>query len=205
MTHEGNHTETHPHSAMAGLGGRPENDPDRPRSWSLPRQIYASDMTPQMRGKMGNLVTDYRKARALLRLGPYDAWLVECIVNLLIRHDNRVAAEKRLRIGRRKSALMRARQDAGRRVSSVPPYGWAVDPVGPWRLTPQPEEQQVVQRILREAAAGKTLRAVGQTHGNPRHPPRDRTIPSIPVLDGTTTPRPQSSPFHCPRASLSGK
>lgn len=61
---------------------------------------------------MGNLVTDYHKARALLRLGPYDAWLVECIVNLLIWHDNRVAAEKRLRIGRRKSALMRARQDA---------------------------------------------------------------------------------------------
>lgn len=111
---------------------------------------------------MGNLVTDYRKARALLRLGPYDAWLVECIVNLLIRHDNRVAAEKRLRIGRRKSALMRARQDAGRRVSSVPPYGWAVDPVRPWRLTPQPEEQQVRQRILREAAAGKTLRAIAR-------------------------------------------
>ena len=112
--------------------------------------------------KMGNVATDYRKARSLLRLGPYEAWQVECIVNLLIRHDNRVAAEKRLEIGRRTSKAMLALQDAGRRVSSIPPYGWAVDPVQPWRLTPQPEEQQVRERILREAAAGKTLRAIAR-------------------------------------------
>ena len=62
--------------------------------------------------KMGNIVTDYQKARALLRLGPYDAWLVKCIVNLLRRHDDRVAAEKRLwnvendtRMGHRRSLL----------------------------------------------------------------------------------------------------
>ena len=68
---------------------------------------------------MGNLVTDHREARALLRLGPYERWQVECIANLLKRHDDRVAAEKRLRIGRRTSATMLALQDAGRRVSSV--------------------------------------------------------------------------------------
>ena len=111
---------------------------------------------------MGNLVTDYQKARALLRLGPYERWQVKCITNMLVRHDDRVAAEKRLRVGRRTSATMLARQDAGRRVSSVPPYGWTVDPSRPWRLTPQPEEQQVVQRILREAAAGKSLRAIAR-------------------------------------------
>lgn len=111
---------------------------------------------------MGNLATEYREARALLRLGPYEAWLVECIVNLLMRHDNRVAAQKRLRIGRRTSAAMRARQDAGRRVSSIPPYGWTTDPVRPWRLTPQRDEQEVRQGILREAAAGKTLRAIAR-------------------------------------------
>jgi len=112
--------------------------------------------------KMGNLVTDYRKARSLLRLGRYEAWQVECIVNLLTRHDTRVAAEKRLRIGRRRSATMLARQDAGRRVSSIPPYGWTTDPARPWRLTPQPEEQQVRERILRDAAAGETLRGIAR-------------------------------------------
>ena len=111
---------------------------------------------------MGNIMTDYQKARAMLRLGRYDAWLVECIVNLLRRHDNRVAAEKRLRVGRRTSKAMLALQDAGRRVSSIPPYGWTTDPVRPWRLTPQPEEQQVRQRILQEAAAGKTFRAIAR-------------------------------------------
>lgn len=106
--------------------------------------------------------TDYREARARLRLGRYDAWLVEVIVRLLIRHDNRVAAEKRLEIGRRTSATMLALQNAGHRVSSIPPYGWMTDPKQPWRLVQQPEEQQVVQRILREAAAGKTLRAIAR-------------------------------------------
>jgi hypothetical protein len=111
---------------------------------------------------MGNIVTDYQKARSLLRLGSYERWQVECITNLLRRHDNRVAAEKRLRVGRRKSAAMLARQAAGRRVSSIPPYGWTTDPVRPWRLIPQPEEQQVRQRILREDAAGKTFRAIAR-------------------------------------------
>lgn len=110
---------------------------------------------------MGNL-TDYREARARLRLGRYDAWLVECIVRLLSRHDDEVAAQKRVKIGRRTSAAMLALQDGGRRVSSVPPYGWAVDPSQPWRLTPQPAEQQVRQRILRESAAGKTYRAIAR-------------------------------------------
>ena len=111
---------------------------------------------------MGNIVTDYRKARERLRLGRYERWQVECITRLLKRHDDRVAAEKRLRIGRRTSAAMLARQDAGRRVSSIPPYGWTTDPVRPWRLTPQPEEQQVVQWILGEAAAGKSFREIAR-------------------------------------------
>jgi len=58
----------------------------------------------QMGVKMGNLVTDYHKARSLLRLGRYEAWLVKCIVNLLIRHDNRVAADS----ARRQSTLEKA-------------------------------------------------------------------------------------------------
>jgi len=66
---------------------------------------------------MGNLA-DCQEARSLLRLGPYERWQVECIVNLLMRHDDRVSAQKRLGIDRRKSAAMLARQDAGRRVSS---------------------------------------------------------------------------------------
>jgi hypothetical protein len=111
---------------------------------------------------MGNLMTDYREARTRLRLGRYEAWLVECIVNLLIRHDARVAAQKRLRNGQRTSATMLALQARGRRVSSIPQYGWTTDPERPWRLTPQPEEQQVIQRILREAAAGKSLRAIAR-------------------------------------------
>ncbi len=111
---------------------------------------------------MGNLSTDYQKARALLRLGPYDAWLVECIVNLLIRHDNRVAADKRLRVGRQTSAAMLARQDAGRRVSSIPPYGWAVDSSRPWRLVPRPDEQRVRDTILRGAADGNSYRAIAR-------------------------------------------
>ena len=112
--------------------------------------------------KMGNAVIDYRRARARLRLGKYEAWLAECIVNLLARHDDRVKQEERRRSCQRKSAAMLARQAAGRRVSSIPPYGWAVDPSRPWRLVQQPEEQQVRQRILREAAAGTTLRAIAR-------------------------------------------
>ena len=111
---------------------------------------------------MGNLVTDYREARARLRLGRYDAWLVECITRLLKRHDDRVSAEKRLRVGRRTSAAMLERQQAGFRVSSIPPYGWTTDAARPWRLMPQPEEQKVVQRIVREAAAGKSYRAIAR-------------------------------------------
>ncbi len=111
---------------------------------------------------MGSLVTDYRKARSLLRLDRYDAWLVECIVELLGKHDERVAAEKRLRVGRRTSATMLARQDAGRRVSSIPPYGWAVDPSRPWRLVPRPDEQRVRDTILRGAADGNSYRAIAR-------------------------------------------
>lgn len=111
---------------------------------------------------MYDLVTDYRKARAALRLGNYEAWLVECLVRLLKRHDERVAKAKRLGSHRRKSAAMLARQDAGRRVSSIPPYGWAVDPVQPWRLVPQPEEQRVCEAILQDVAAGKSFRAVAR-------------------------------------------
>ena len=104
--------------------------------------------------KISNLVTDYRKARALLRLHPYERWQVECIVNLLM--------QKRRRIGRRKSAAMLALQDAGRGVSSIPPYGWTTAPERPWRLVQQREAQQVRQRILREAAVGKTFRAIAR-------------------------------------------
>jgi len=125
-------------------------------------QLSRSRASSKMSVKMGNVVTDYQKARAMLRLGSYERWQVECIVNLLIRHDDRVLAQRRLRIDRRKSAAMLARQDAGRRVSSIPPYGWTTDPVRPWRLTPQPEEQQVRQRILRDAADGKTFRAIAR-------------------------------------------
>jgi hypothetical protein len=112
---------------------------------------------------MGNLVADYREARARLRLlGRYERWQLECITRLLQRHDDRVATEKRRTIGCRTSATMLARQDAGFRVSSIPPYGWMTDPKQPWRLVQQPEEQQVVQRILREAAAGQTFRAIAR-------------------------------------------
>ncbi len=125
-----------------------------------------SDVSPKQLSKMdvkiGNIITDYRTARAFLRLGRYEAWLVDCIARLLVRHDKRVVAEKRFRVGRRTSSAMRARQDAGRRVSSIPPYGWMTDPARPWRLIPQPEEQEVRQRILREAAAGKAYRAIGR-------------------------------------------
>jgi len=48
---------------------------------------------------MGNIVTDYRTARGFLRLGKYETWLVECIVALLGRHDQRVREEQRLRSG----------------------------------------------------------------------------------------------------------
>ncbi len=111
---------------------------------------------------MGNLVTDYQKARSLLRLGPYERWQVECITRLLKRHDDRVAAEKRLRVGRQTSAAMLARQDAGRRVSSIPPYGWVVDPSRPWRLMPRPDEQRVRDTILRGAADGNSYRAIAR-------------------------------------------
>ena len=110
---------------------------------------------------MGNLATEYRKLRSL-RLGPYESWLVECIVNLLRRHDNRVAAEKRLRIGRRTSAAMLALQDAGRRVSQIPPYGWTTDSARPWRLVPRPDEQRVRDTILRGAADGNSYRAIAR-------------------------------------------
>lgn len=111
---------------------------------------------------MGNILTDYRTARAFLRLGKYEIWLVERIVALLDRHERRVREEQRVRSGRRKSASMLARQDAGRRVSSIAPYGWTFDPMQPCRLVPQPEEQQVRQRILREAAAGQPFRAIAR-------------------------------------------
>ena len=112
--------------------------------------------------KIGNPVTECSKARALLRLGPYDRWLVECVVNLLRRHDERVVAAKRRVANRRKSAAMLARQAAGRRVSSIPPYGWAIDPSRPWRLVPQPEEQRICEAILQEASAGRRFRAIAR-------------------------------------------
>lgn len=111
---------------------------------------------------MGNIVTDYRTARALLGLGRYERWQVECITGLLKRHDDRVAAEKRLRVGRQTSAAMLALQDAGRRVSSIPPYGWTTDPVRPWRLVPRPDEQRVRDTILRGAADGNSYRAIAR-------------------------------------------
>jgi hypothetical protein len=117
---------------------------------------------PKMSVKMGNLLTDSREARALPRLGNYERWQVEVIVKLLIRHDNRVAAEKRRRIGRRKSAEMLALQARGRRVSSVPPYGWTVDPSRARRLVPQPEERRVRDMILRGAADGNSYRAIAR-------------------------------------------
>jgi len=104
---------------------------------------------------MGSLIADYQKARNLLRLNAYDAWLVECIVRLLQRHDDRLARK-------RKSDAMRARQDAGHRVSSVPPYGWAVDSSQPWCLVLQPDEQRVCETILHEATAGKSFRAIAR-------------------------------------------
>ena len=42
--------------------------------------------------KIGNLMTKCSKTRLLLRLGPYERWQVDCVVNLLKRHDERVAA-----------------------------------------------------------------------------------------------------------------
>lgn len=110
---------------------------------------------------MGNFETDYQAARSL-RLGPYERYLVERIVHLLMKHDARVEAEKRRRNGQRISAAMRARQDAGFRVSSIPPYGSAVDPSRPWRLVPQPDEQRVRDTILRSHADGSGYRAIAR-------------------------------------------
>ena len=64
---------------------------------------------------MGNLVTDYREARALLRLGPYEAWLVDCIINLLMPYDNRVAAQNAAQLGRKTGGMT-----PGWRLSSTP-------------------------------------------------------------------------------------
>jgi len=105
---------------------------------------------------------NYRTARSLLRLGPYERWQVTCIVDLLGKHDNRVAADDRRRIARQKSASMLSLQARGRRVSSIAPYGWTPDPMRPWRLIRQPEEQETLQRILREAKAGKSYRAIAR-------------------------------------------
>ncbi len=60
---------------------------------------------------MGNIATDYRQARLLLRLGKYEAWLVERIVRLLIQHDERVAAD----CARRQPTLEKANRMVCRR------------------------------------------------------------------------------------------
>ena len=43
--------------------------------------------------KMGNIVIDYQKTRAALRLERCELWQAECIAGLLQRHDDRVAKE----------------------------------------------------------------------------------------------------------------
>ena len=52
---------------------------------------------------MGNFVSDYREARLSVRHpDAYDARLVECITDLLVRHDERIELEHRLAVNRRR-------------------------------------------------------------------------------------------------------
>lgn len=62
--------------------------------------------------------------------------------------------------GEQTSDAMAAYQQAGRRMSALPPYGMMVDPTDNARLVPEPYEQQVVERVIELRDSGLGLRRI---------------------------------------------
>jgi len=58
------------------------------------------------------------------------------------------------------SARMNAHQNAGRRMSSICPYGWKQDPEDPARMLKEPHERAVITQIIRLRNQGHSLRGI---------------------------------------------
>jgi len=142
--------------------GRSGDEEDRPGLWA------AIDALPR-----GGVLVAYKPDR-LAR----SVYLSECIRRAVERRRGRVETvsggtngetdeevlmrqilqafaeyEKKV-IAARTRAAMRRHQAAGRRMSSNPPYGHAIDPHDATRLVEDPDEQDTIARILRLAADG---------------------------------------------------
>lgn len=68
-----------------------------------------------------------------------------------------VGAHERRAIARRTRDSMRSLMQEGRRVGGTPPFGWMSDPKDPRRLTPNPREQEAIERTRVLRLMGNSL------------------------------------------------
>ncbi len=79
--------------------------------------------------------------------------LIRQVLQAMAEYERRVIA------ARTKAAMLR-HQKNGRRMGSVPPFGWKADPDDPKRLVPDVDEQVSIERMQRLREQGLSLNAI---------------------------------------------
>ena len=95
----------------------------------------------------------------------------------LVRHILQALAEyERKVIGARTKMAMLRHQRNGRRMSHLPPYGWAVDPQDADRLVECKQEQQVIETVVALRKQGLGFRAIAKQLEAMKAPKREAKI-----------------------------
>lgn len=147
------------------------SDEDRPSLWAaidelkrgyhlvvyrldrLARSVYLSDIIERSVNKKGASIISVSGEGTWADSD--EDWLVRKILQTLAEYERKVIA------ARTKSAMLR-HQANGRRMSKIPPYGFAIDPHNPNRLIENHTEQKIIHQITNLKEAGLSYRAIAR-------------------------------------------
>jgi DNA invertase Pin-like site-specific DNA recombinase len=145
------------------------SDEDRPALWSaieelkqgyylvvyrldrLARSVYLSDIIERAVKKKGASIISI-SGEGTWADGDED-WLVRKILQTLAEYERKVIA------ARTKAAMLR-HQANGKRMSNLPPYGFAVNPADSACLVECPDEQDIIEQIIKLNKGKHSLRAI---------------------------------------------
>lgn len=133
----------------------------------LARSIYLADIIERAVAKKGAAIVSI-SGEGTWQNSDED-WLIRKILQTLAEYERKVIA------ARTKAAMLR-HQSNGKRMSKLPPYGFAVDPADSACLISNPDEQAVISRIQALNKGKFSLRAICRTLQSENIPCRDNPI-----------------------------
>lgn len=118
----------------------------------LARNVYLAEMINRAVAKKGGRIVAV--SGDVEGDGPEQV-LVRQVVAAMAEYERKL-------IGIRTSAALRLYQSQGRRVSSIPPFGWSVSEDDPGRLVRNESEQRTISEVMELRGRGLSLREIAR-------------------------------------------